>query len=168
MKESIVKIRRAHKKDAEIIADFNRNMAMETEGKDLPSETILKGVKNLIENSQWGFYIIAEKEGQIAGSLLITYEWSDWRNGLFWWIQSVYVVPAFRRQGIYKKMYDFVQSEALKHDHIRGFRLYVETENKTAQKTYESLGMKQCAYILYETEKIQTCPEETAREEHEG
>ena len=145
-------IRYASIDDAEILAGFNRAMAVETEDKDLPADTALSGVKNLMAHPQWGFYLVAERDGQIAGSLMITFEWSDWRNGLFWWIQSVYVDPAYRRRGLYSAMYRFVKIEASKRPDVCGFRLYVEQENVTAQQTYEYLGMARTAYFLYEEE----------------
>ncbi|MFA8341778.1 MAG: N-acetyltransferase family protein [Rhodothermaceae bacterium] len=149
MEEKLI-IRKAAFEDAETIIRFNINMAKETEDKDLPYEKISPGVKGLFSKPEYGFYIVAEVDGEIAASLMITYEWTDWRNGIFWWIQSVYVEEKFRRKGIYSKMYQWVKEQVEKEEGVFGFRLYVEKENIAAQKTYEALGMKETVYKLYE------------------
>ena len=143
-------IRKAALKDAETIIQFNINMALETEDKQLIPDVISKGVKAVLHNPQLGFYVVAERNDQVAGSLMVTFEWSDWRNGYFWWIQSVYVSQDFRRQGVYKMMYEFVRTLAMENTDVCGFRLYVEKENRVAQKTYEALGMEKTRYFLYE------------------
>ncbi len=145
-------IRNAQLKDAEIIASFNIAMAMETENKELNPTIILAGVQSLIARPHAGFYLVAEVEHTVVGSLMITTEWSDWRNGLFWWIQSVYIQPEFRRQGIYRKLYEKVKLMAIEIPEVCGFRLYVEKENLTAQKTYTTLGMHQTHYLIFEEE----------------
>ena len=145
-------IRKANQADITTIADFNIKMALETENKILPEEIITKGVESLIKNKHLGYYLMAEVDGKIAGSLMVTTEWSDWRNGLFWWIQSVYVIEEFRRQGIYSALYKHVK-ELSETENVCGFRLYVEKENIAAQKTYENLGMVQTHYYMYEEEK---------------
>jgi len=143
-------IRKAEIKDSDILVRFNTAMALETEQKKLEDDLITKGVKALFNNPEYGFYIVAEVQGQVVGSLMITKEWSDWRNGLFWWIQSVYVIPEFRRKGIFSKMYHKIQEMAKYNPEICGFRLYVEKENATAQKTYLNLGMNETNYKMYE------------------
>ena len=143
-------VRKATPKDAESIIQFNIAMAMETENKTLKREEIEPGVNGLFEKPEFGFYMVAESEGKVVGSLMITYEWSDWRNGLFWWIQSVYVKPEFRRQGIYRAMYETVLKLATNHTDVCGCRLYVEKENTLAQKTYKALGMSETHYKMYE------------------
>lgn len=147
-----LKIRKANQSDIETIAQFNINMAMETENKVLPQKIITKGVETLINNEHLGFYLMAEVDGKIVGSLMVTTEWSDWRNGLFWWIQSVYVIEEYRRKGVYSALYNHVK-ELSTSKNVCGFRLYVETENTVAQKTYEKLGMEQTHYYMYEEEK---------------
>ena len=142
--------RRAGESDADTIAAFNAAMALETEGKALIPEVIGAGVRRLIGMPSLGFYIVAEYAGQVVACLMITNEWSDWRNGLFWWIQSVYVKRGFRRQGVYRRMYEHVRSLAQSDTAVCGFRLYVEKENETAHATYSSLGMKETDYLLYE------------------
>ena len=143
-------IRKAQLHDAAAIAGFNRAMALETEGKGLIPERIGEGVRRLIENPSLGFYLVAEREGHVVGCLLVTNEWSDWRNGLFWWIQSVYVEEGSRRRGVYRRMYDHIRELAAADPGICGFRLYVEKENASAQRTYESLGMAPTHYLIYE------------------
>lgn len=143
-------IRRANPDDASTLIDFNREMAHETEGKDLDLEVITAGVQTLLANEVLGFYVVAEDDGKIAGALMITTEWSDWRNGNFWWIQSVYVKPEYRRRGIYRSLHEFVRQAADQDPTICGFRLYVEHENTVAQETYRSLGMHETSYRLFE------------------
>ncbi len=146
----MMKIRRAGIADAAALSLFNQNMALETEGIELIPEIIDAGVKTMIENPQMGFYLVAEDNGVIAAALMTTTEWSDWRNGLFWWIQSVYVLPEYRRQGLYRKLYEEVKRLAANESNVCGFRLYVEHENVAAQKTYRALGMDETQYKLYE------------------
>lgn len=143
-------IRKAELRDAAAIAGFNSAMALETEGKALLPERVNPGVLRLLNDPSLGFYVVAEQAGNVVGSLMVTNEWSDWRNGLFWWIQSVYIVPAARRQGVYRALYDFVRDMARADPGICGFRLYVEKDNTTAQRTYSSLGMEPTDYLVYE------------------
>jgi ribosomal protein S18 acetylase RimI-like enzyme len=147
-----ITIQKASLKHASDIARFNIAMAKETEDKVLEKERIEPGVKALFSRPELGFYLVAEAEGNVIGSLMITKEWSDWRNGLFWWIQSVYIVPDFRRRGVYRAMYNKVKELAREEGNVCGFRLYVERENETAQKTYASLGMRETSYKLFEEE----------------
>ena len=145
-----MKIRRASIDDAAALSKFNQHMALETEDIKLIPEIIDAGVKTMIENPQMGFYLVAEENGLIVAALMTTTEWSDWRNGLFWWIQSVYVLPEYRRQGLYRRLYEDVKSLAENDTGVCGFRLYVEHENIAAQKTYRALGMDETNYKLYE------------------
>jgi len=138
--------------DAPIISEFNQLMATETENKRLPEEVINNGVKRLMQRPEYGFYLIAEDTQQtVAGTCMVTMEWSDWRDGLFWWVQSVYVKPEYRKQGVYSAMYNRIRELADKEPDVYGFRLYVEKDNLIAQKTYESLGMQATDYIMYES-----------------
>ena len=149
-------IRRAVLSDCKAIAEFNINMAKETEGVELIPGVIGSGVEAMINNPQMGFYLVVEDAGDIQASLMVTTEWSDWRNGQFWWIQSVYVNEQYRRQGLYRQLYEHVKSLADTESHVCGFRLYVEHDNHIAQKTYRSLGMEETAYKLYEELKQDT------------
>jgi ribosomal protein S18 acetylase RimI-like enzyme len=146
-------IRLANNQDAPAIAQFNSAMALETEGKRLMPTVIGAGVANLIANPERGFYLVCEDKAGPIASLMITTEWSDWRNGNFWWIQSVYVKPEFRKQGIYRSMYEHLKALSLADGNVCGFRLYVEKDNTTAQKTYRSLGMSETDYLVYEEMK---------------
>lgn len=143
-------IRTGEPRDSEIIADFNQAMALETENKVLKKNIIRRGVARLIDNPAMGFYLVGGIDDRIYGSLMITYEWTDWRDGLFWWIQSVYVEPAYRRKGLFRALYNHIWNMALKTEDVRGIRLYVEKDNLVACKTYEMLGMKETHYRLYE------------------
>jgi len=143
-------VRIATQADAGTLAEFNIAMASETEGIELAPEVVEIGVRSLIEDTARGFYVVAQWDEQIVGSLMITTEWSDWRNAFFWWIQSVYVAPLYRRQGIYRRLYEFVKRRAAIEDRVCGFRLYVEDNNETAQRTYRSLGMYPTRYLIFE------------------
>jgi ribosomal protein S18 acetylase RimI-like enzyme len=143
-------IRRAVESDAESIIRFNTAMALETEQKALPEHKIRPGVTALFRKPEYGFYLVAISGDRVVGCLMVTYEWSDWRNGLFWWIQSVYVIPEFRRSGVYRSMYETLRELAAGTPDHCGFRLYVEKDNRTAQKTYTALGMSETRYALYE------------------
>lgn len=145
-----VPIRPATITDLPELVAWNAAMAWETEHKRLDLATLQRGVRGVFEKPQRGFYLVAEHDGGAVGSLLVTYEWSDWRGGDFWWIQSVYVVPAARRGGVFRALYADVEQRAVAAGAI-GLRLYVETENGQAQATYEGLGMQRCHYFMYET-----------------
>jgi len=143
-------IRQALSQDAAELAEFNINMARETERMELIPEVISAGVKGMINNPERGFYLVVELDNGIQASLMVTTEWSDWRNGMFWWIQSVYVRPAYRRQGLYRELYERVKELAEQEAAVCGFRLYVEHWNTVAQKTYASLGMAETVYKMFE------------------
>lgn len=145
----MILIRKATPDDAPSIIDFQQKMAWETEEFALKTDVVTKGVQGVFENLTRGQYWVAEESGKIVASLLITYEWSDWRNTNVWWFQSVYVLPDYRRKGIFRSMYSTIKNEADKEG-VAGLRLYVETNNTRAQNTYESLGMKSEHYTMYE------------------
>lgn len=143
-------IRRATEDDIDTLAQFNQAMARETEDKVLDPETVTAGVRQLLTDDQKGFYLLAEEGDAVVGSLMITTEWSDWRNGDFWWIQSVYVRPEARRQGVYTRLHDRVKALAREKASVCGIRLYVERTNEAAQATYQALGMRRTPYRMYE------------------
>jgi GNAT superfamily N-acetyltransferase len=145
----MISIRKANSSDVPAIVDFQLKMAWETEEMSLDHETVKKGVNAVFEDPSRGQYYVADNDGNVIASLLITYEWSDWRNRNVWWFQSVYVIPDYRRQGIFRKMYNHIRNLAELND-IAGLRLYVETKNISAQKTYEALGMSSEHYSFYE------------------
>jgi ribosomal protein S18 acetylase RimI-like enzyme len=146
-------IRMASRSDAGALVRFNQAMALETEGKELSTEVLTPGVAAVFEDSNKGFYVVADEDGLVVGGLLVTFEWSDWRNKWFWWIQSVYVRPEHRGRSIYGSMYSFVKDLADRRGDVCGFRLYVEHDNTRAQRVYEKLGMKRSHYLAYEEEK---------------
>ena len=143
-------IRSASLADTATIVEFNRAMARETEDRDLPFDTITAGVGRVLGDAALGFYLVAEVEGRVAGCLMITNEWSDWRNGWFWWVQSVYVDREFRGRGIYRALYAEAKSRARSQGGVCGFRLYVEQENLAAQETYRRQGMSRTHYLMFE------------------
>jgi ribosomal protein S18 acetylase RimI-like enzyme len=145
----MITIRKASPEDATAIIDFQQKMAWETEKMILINEIITNGVTAVFLNRARGQYWVAEANGIIISSLLITYEWSDWRNTNVWWLQSVFVIPSYRRTGVFRSMYMHIKNEAEKQS-VAGLRLYVETNNTGAQKTYEALGMKSEHYTMYE------------------
>ncbi len=143
-------VRNAREQDIDTLTLFNIAMARETEEKILSPAKVRAGMRAVIRHPDHGFYLVAELEGQIAGSLLVTREWSDWRNGVFWWIQSVYVPPEFRKRGIYRALYDAVKALAKSSPEVCGFRLYVERNNRAARSVYSKLGMSETEYRIYE------------------
>ena len=146
-----ISIRNAAMTDAVIIASNNSLMAEETEGRTLDPDIIGPGVAALLADPGKGRYWVAEAAGQIVGQLMVTYEWSDWRYGTLWWIQSVYIAPDFRRQGVFSALYHHVESLAAAEPDVCGLRLYVEDNNHRAQRTYEALGMVKPSYVVMES-----------------
>jgi GNAT superfamily N-acetyltransferase len=140
--------------DAQTIVDFNLAMAMETESLRLDPQVLLAGVRAALADPLKAKYFVGECGGQLAGVLMITHEWSDWRNGDIWWIQSVYVHPGFRRHGVFKAIYQYTENAA-KHSGAIGLRLYVVDHNQAAQKTYERLGMHLSEYVVMENLEMQ-------------
>jgi len=142
-------VRAAQRGDIAHIAAWNVAMAWETEEKRLDPALLERGVSAVFDEPRRGFYLVAERDGVPVGCLLVTYEWSDWRCGDFWWIQSVYVTADARRGGVFRSMYQAVEQRAREAKAV-GLRLYVETENQRAQETYAGLGMERCHYFMYE------------------
>ena len=149
-----IHIRQAIRSDCKTIAEFNAALARETEHFELDMERLLRGVNGLFDEPSRGFYLLAEVNNKIAGQLMITYEWSDWRNGVFWWIQSVYVKPEFRNQKIFTSLYKYIESSSKKEGNVCGLRLYVEKENENAHTVYAKLNMKKTAYELLEVDFV--------------
>lgn len=143
-------IRKAKLEDLNIITEYNHNLALETENLKLDKSILKKGVEAVLLDENKGVYYLYEINKQIVGQLLITYEWSDWRNANFYWIQSVYVNKDYRSQGIFKALYKFVKEKASLNN-VCGLKLYVEMDNKNAQATYRSLGMLPSSYSIYES-----------------
>ena len=147
-----MEIRIATEKDIPALVEFNQAMALETEHKTLDASILTAGVSAVFGDPSKGFYVVAGDGGSVAAGLMVTTEWSDWRSGWFWWIQSVYVLPKHRGGGLYGEMYEFVKARAAEAGNVCGFRLYVEKENERAQRVYEKLGMERTYYLMYEEE----------------
>lgn len=143
-------VREATPADRDFLVDCASAMALETEHKELDLPTLRAGVAALLDDATRGRVFVAEVGGAPAATLMLTYEWSDWRNGFFWWIQSVYVVPAQRRRGLYRLLHEHVRELAARTDGVYGLRLYVERDNANAQQTYRRMGMEETAYRIYE------------------
>lgn len=150
----IITIRQATIADAPVIARFNSLMAAETENKMLDQALLQKGVEAILSDPSKGLYFLAEADGAVVGQTMITYEWSDWRNGTFWWIQSVYVTQEGRGKGVFKSLYEYILSLARSQTNVCGLRLYVEENNTRARQTYERLGMKESHYRMYELDFV--------------
>ena len=142
-------IRLARREDSRYFVEFNSAMALETEGKSLDQRTVDAAVKAVFDDPNKGFYVVAEEDGVVVGGLMVTYEWSDWRNAWWWWIQSVFLRPEARGKRVYSQLNDFVKSQAKVAGNVYGIRLYVETENAHAQRVYEKVGMERSNYIMY-------------------
>jgi len=149
-----ITIRPATIADAAIITRFNELLAVETENIALEHSRLLTGVEQLLRDPAKGFYILAEADNAVVGQTMITYEWSDWRNGVFWWIQSVYVEKASRGTGIFKALFEYIRVLAAASGNVCGLRLYVDVHNARAKQTYERLGMNASHYELYETDFV--------------
>jgi ribosomal protein S18 acetylase RimI-like enzyme len=143
-------VRRAREADAATIVEFNRRMALETEGKSLDAGILARGVARALADDAKGFYLLAISDAAIVGQVMITREWSDWRDGWFWWIQSVYVREDWRQRGVFRALYRAVEREARAAGIVIGLRLYVERDNQPAQLTYQALGMANANYLVYE------------------
>lgn len=149
-----LQVRLAQTRDIAVLVAGNYHMALETEQRHLDEERLIRGVSAVFEDAHRGFYLVAESGGQVVGQLMVTFEWSDWRNGTFWWIQSVYVKPEARRMGVYRSLYQHLMTLAEGQPDICGVRLYVETHNTIAQETYQNLGMQKAHYHLYEVDRV--------------
>jgi GNAT superfamily N-acetyltransferase len=145
-----IHVREATLADAEVVIEFNRLLALESEGKVLPPELLVPGVKACLADPAKGRYFLAEEDGAILGQMGISYEWSDWRNGMFWWIQSVYVRPESRRRGVFGAIFEYIEEAARRDPDLVGLRLYVEENNHTALKTYFRIGFERTGYIVLE------------------
>ena len=145
-----IRIREAALADAPVIADFNVQLALESEGLALNAACVREGVAAMLKDRSMGIYFVAEAEGAVVGQTMITYEWSDWRNGNIWWIQSVYVKPEFRRAGIFRAIFNHLRSLAQARKEVCSIRLYVHADNTRACQSYERLGMIRTRYEIFE------------------
>jgi GNAT superfamily N-acetyltransferase len=145
-------IRQADLSDAAVIAEFNLRLAEETEDLQLNPDCVAKGVAAILADPAKGLYYVAEGAREVVGQVMITYEWSDWRNGNLWWLQSVYVRKDFRRKGVFRALFKHLQDLARSHGDVRGLRLYMHSENGRARSSYQQLGMKPTKYEVFEME----------------
>lgn len=143
-------IRSARIEDWAVIAEFNCRLASETEGKSLSPETIEAGVRTLLADPRHGRYFVALDANAVIGQIMHTREWSDWRNGEIWWLQSVYVLPEYRHRGVFRALYQHLEQLAQSSPDVVGLRLYVETHNTRAQQAYERLGFRDASYTVME------------------
>jgi ribosomal protein S18 acetylase RimI-like enzyme len=142
-------IRPATLADLDTVCEFNVRLAQESEGKTLAADLVRAGVRALLEDAGKGRYLVAESQGAVVGQLAVTFEWSDWRNGWFWWIQSVYVHADARKSGVFRALFDHLRTQA-NNEGVIGIRLYVEEDNQIAQATYERLGLAWTNYRVME------------------
>jgi ribosomal protein S18 acetylase RimI-like enzyme len=151
-------IRAANLDDVDSIITFSAAMALETENRRLDEARLREGTLSLLNAPSYGFFIVTElrdeEQRRLIGQLMITYEWSDWRNAVFWWIQSVYVATPWRRQGVFRRMHDVIVGQAKADPRVCGIRLYVEQDNRTAQTVYRRVGLSRSAYAVYEQDFV--------------
>ena len=146
--------RAAARADIPAITNFQQAMAQETEDLQLDPDVVSKGVAAVCDDPARGRYYLAEQDGRSLGCLLITYEWSDWRNGQFWWIQSVYVHPQWRRRGVYRRLHEAVKHRAQSTPGVCGIRLYVEENNRLAQSVYGAMDLHRATYQIWEVDFV--------------
>jgi L-amino acid N-acyltransferase YncA len=146
----VIQIRQAQRADLSLLVDFQYKLALESENITLDRQVLNAGMAALFDDPTKGLYYIAEEAGEAIGCHMITYEWSDWRNGMVLWIQSVYVRESHRKKGVFRKMYDNLVDRVQQDKGLRGLRLYVDKTNARAQKVYESMGMDGSHYTVYE------------------
>lgn len=147
-------IRAASAADIETIAAFNAALATESEGKSLDGKTLRTGLTALFADPNKGRYFLAEQAGRVVGQTMLTYEWSDWRNGIFWWIQSVYVIPEARGKGVFGALYRHIEKLATADPGVCGLRLYVDKNNTSATRVYRQLGMQDAHYDMLERDFV--------------
>ncbi len=157
-------IRDARSADVTQIAEFNCAMALETEGKRLDRSVVRAGVEQALNRPELCRYLLAEANDEVVGQIMLTYEWSDWRAGVFWWMQSLYVRPDFRRRGVFSVLYRHVETLARRQSGVCGLRLYVDGDNHQAMRVYECLGLRRSGHLLYECDwSILAGPEDGSR-----
>jgi len=160
VKPEHILVRPAGYADVDALTEFSAALAQETEGRRLHRQRLREGSLAVLDSPERGFYMVAELHTRdlprIVGQLMVTFEWSDWRNGLFWWVQSVYVDPAWRRQGVYRTMYETLLARAKADPQVCGIRLYVERHNHIAQTVYQRVGLSPSGYSVFEQDFVLT------------
>jgi GNAT superfamily N-acetyltransferase len=150
-----IEVRPATAADVDVVCEFNRLLALESEGKTLDPAALGAGVRAVLADPAKGLYFLAREQATILGQMGITYEWSDWRNGWFWWIQSVYVIPAARRRGVSRLIFGSILDRARADASVIGLRLYVEKGNNAAHATYQKMGFAWTEYLVMERYPLQ-------------
>jgi ribosomal protein S18 acetylase RimI-like enzyme len=148
-----IRIREASKDDLAILVQNNQALALETEDLQLKEDVLREGIEQALKRQEC-HYFVAEIDEKVVGQTMITYEWSDWRNGIIWWIQSVYVLPGHRKQGVFRNLFEHIENLARVHQKVKALRLYVMHNNDTGQRTYKNLGMNDSGYIVFEKEEL--------------
>ena len=146
----MIRVVNARPSDIPAIVEFNAALARETEHRELPLDVLTRGVTRLLDKPEFGQYFVAEVDNQVVGCMMITYEWSDWRDGLIYWLQSVYVRTEYRRRGVFRALLAAVENKAKASPDVCGIRLYVERENAHAQATYQKHGLGPTPYQVME------------------
>jgi len=163
-------VRQATREDLDTLIRFSAAMALETEGRRLDESRLRQGTQAVLESPARGFYTVAELTDRsprlVVGQLLVTFEWSDWRNATFWWIQSVYVDSAWRRRGIYRQMHEGILRQARQQGDVCGVRLYVEGENAVAKTVYAKVGLNASSYHVFEEDFVLLAKPPSARGHH--
>lgn len=157
-------IRAATLQDLATIVEFNQRLAHETENRRLQPDVLRAGVEHALRHADVARYFVAAWDGETVGQMMLTYEWSDWRNGLFWWIQSVYVQSEFRSRGVFRRLYQHVAELASSTPGVCGLRLYVEAHNSAALATYHKMGMQPSGHLVYEVDWSHAVSPATAAE----
>jgi len=142
-------VREANVSDIPTLVNYNRALAYETENIALDEKILRLGIEKVLELEDCQ-YFVAELNGKIVGQSMITSEWSDWRNGVMWWMQSVYVDPSHRQRGVFQSILKYIEALVEKHQEVKGLRLYVKQDNKVGISAYESLGIKNSGYVIHE------------------
>jgi len=148
-----INIREANSNDLSILVDNNQALAQETESLELNKTILRDGIKQALKRREC-HYFVAMMDGNVVGQSMITYEWSDWRNGVIWWIQSVYVLPRYRKQGVFRSLFLHIENLARSNPQVKAIRLYVMNNNNNGQRTYKNLGMDDSGYIVFEKESF--------------
>ena len=143
-------VRNATASDIDAIVEYNQRLAQESEGKRLDPAIISAGVRRGFKSPELCRYFVAEVDGRVVGTTMLTYELTDWRDGVVWWLQSVFIEPEYRRHGVFRAIYRHIEALAREHPDVRALRLYVHRDNERAMRTYEAVGMERAGYELYE------------------
>jgi GNAT superfamily N-acetyltransferase len=161
-KQVPISVREAREEDHPVIVAFNHRLAVESEGKRLDDATLQAGVRRALSHPDLCRYFVAQVDGTVVGTTMVTVELTDWRDGVIWWLQSVYVTPELRRAGVFRALYAHISNLARRSPDVRGLRLYVHLDNARAMQTYEAVGMGRAGYELYESDWSNAVKDDTS------